>query len=237
MASTMLLRQEDSTAVPQLRIYTGTHRIDRFLGGFFSAHLYHATGSVSLVQTICTMLMVQTVQQFNGDILFLDGSNTIDPYAIAQYARAQQSDADHVLTHIKVARAFTAYQLDTLIHHIPRYVEEFTPLLVIVNGITDLLHDTDVGQQEGETLLRRWLTHIKQQADRHSHVALVTSRAHSPFTQLCQRYADHALSCEHRGTACVIKVDGQGQRLQYQPVPVSQATIDDFMEDVPWAEP
>ncbi|MGC9308704.1 MAG: hypothetical protein ACP5FL_08020, partial [Thermoplasmatota archaeon] len=220
MASTALLQHRGSVAVPQLRLSVGSYRIDRFLNGFFSSQLYHVVGSSMVVQAICAMVMVQTVQQFDGTIVFLDGGNAIDPYVIARCARARRADADHVLSNIQVARAFTAYQLDTLIKQIPHYVTEYNPQLVIVNGITDLLHDKDVTQAEADRLLSQWLPRSKQQADMHNHVALVTTRRDTSFSHHLMWYADNSYSFDRQGDTIHVGIAGQQRYLQYQPVPL-----------------
>ncbi|MGC9308694.1 MAG: hypothetical protein ACP5FL_07970 [Thermoplasmatota archaeon] len=236
MASTMLLRQENAIAVPQLRLSTGIYRVDQFLDGFYSSHLYHATGTSQVVQDMCTRLMVQVVQQFDGSIVYLDGGNSIDPYHIARRARSQQADADSVLSHIHVARAFTAYQLDTLINRIPDYVQEFAPQLVIVNCVTDLLHDKDVPRQEAHRLLHHWLPRIKQQAAINNHVALVTSRTHDSFSHLCRRQAYDSYSFNRHGDSVRVTIADHQQPCWYQPVSLFQATLEDFMEEPVWAE-
>lgn len=50
--------------------------------------------------------------------LYLCGDNRFDPYAAARFARSQQKSPEEALGRILVARAFTAYQLDELIHRL-----------------------------------------------------------------------------------------------------------------------
>src|SRR5262245_33146437 len=50
--------------------------------------------------------------------LYLFRDNRFDPYAVARFARSQQKSPEEALGRILVARAFTAYQLDELIHRL-----------------------------------------------------------------------------------------------------------------------
>src|SRR5215510_10928443 len=57
--------------------------------------------------------------------LYLCGDNRFDPYAVARFTRSQRKSPEEALGRILIARAFTAYQLDELIHrlHLPKTVE------------------------------------------------------------------------------------------------------------------
>src|SRR5215475_8000520 len=73
--------------------------------------------------------------------LYLCGDNRFDPYAVARCARAQQKSPEEALGRIFVSRAFTAYQLDELIH---RLNPESFYGVVIVSGICTTFFDEDV---------------------------------------------------------------------------------------------
>jgi hypothetical protein len=48
-------------------------------------------------------------------VVFVDGGNSFDPYSVAEIARNYGLDSRAVLERIYVSRAFTAYQLSSLI--------------------------------------------------------------------------------------------------------------------------
>ena len=142
---------------PALRL--PVRMLDRFLGGFRPGTVTLLDSAHPYVSEIVNMLCVQAVGDLGGDVLYIDGGNSFDPYGLMAHAKRFGVDRDLVLDNIKVARAFTAHQLTSLLHDsLPKELEARTrddarPLTVVVSHIADLYTDRDVGRSEARGML------------------------------------------------------------------------------------
>ncbi len=91
--------------------------------------------------------------------LYLCGDNRFNPYAIARLAKAEEKRPEEVLARILVARAFTAYQLDELIH---RLDAENDYGVVIISGICTAFLDEDVAANDAARLFYRSLWRLSR---------------------------------------------------------------------------
>jgi hypothetical protein len=87
-------------------------------------------------------------------VLCLDGANRFDPLLIARLARrgelAQQRGcaAAEFNQRIRVARAFTCFQLTELLARVPRFLEKFAADALVVTALPDLYFDEDVRERD-----------------------------------------------------------------------------------------
>src|SRR6266849_2364732 len=81
-------------------------------------------------------------------ILYLDGANQISPLLIARFARERGVDPSSVNNLIRVARAFTCFQLTELVRRVPKTLEKFSADVLIVTALPDLYFDEDVRDRE-----------------------------------------------------------------------------------------
>ncbi len=81
-------------------------------------------------------------------ILYLDGANQISPLLLARFARERGVDPSTVNSLIRVARAFTCFQLTELVRRVPKTLEKFPAGVVIVTALPDLYFDEDVRDRE-----------------------------------------------------------------------------------------
>ena len=81
-------------------------------------------------------------------ILYLDGANQISPLLLARFARERGVDPSSVNTLIRVARAFTCFQLTELVRRVPKTLERFSADVLIVTALPDLYFDEDVRDRE-----------------------------------------------------------------------------------------
>src|SRR5271157_2419860 len=108
---------------------------------------------------LCTLLCVRaTFPQPLGpgcDVLFVDGGNSFDPYAISDSSATQNLDAEGVLESLHVSRAFTHHQLACIItDKLPLAIRKFNAKLVVVSDITNLYCDPDVRDDDKEDASR-----------------------------------------------------------------------------------
>ena len=81
-------------------------------------------------------------------ILYLDGANQISPLLLARFARERGVDPSSVNSLIRVARAFTCFQLTELVRRVPKTLEKFPADVIIVTALPDLYFDEDVRDRE-----------------------------------------------------------------------------------------
>jgi hypothetical protein len=97
--------------------------------------------------------------------LYLCGDNRFDPYVVARFARSQQKSPEEALGRVLVARAFTAYQLDELIHRLnPSKSLEDAYGVVIVSGFCAAFLDEDVADSDAARLFYRSLWRLRDLA-------------------------------------------------------------------------
>ncbi len=90
-------------------------------------------------------------------VLCLDGANRFDPLLIARFSRTGGSDAAVFNQHVRVARAFTCFQLTELLVRMPRWLEQFPARALVVTALPDLYFDEDVREGEATASFRRAL--------------------------------------------------------------------------------
>jgi hypothetical protein len=106
-------------------------------------------------------------------VIVVDGANRFDPYAVSSLARRAWIPPEKLLKSIRIARAFTCYQMATLMG------EQLTSLLgregttelprkpwVILLGPLTTFLDEDVPEKEAHSLFERSLKKIEEMAVR-----------------------------------------------------------------------
>ena len=94
-------------------------------------------------------------------VLCLDGANRFDPLLIARLARQRGVAAAEFNRRIRVARAFTCFQLTELLVRVPRFVEKFAADALIVTALPDLYFDEDVRDRDAAVAFRHALDALR----------------------------------------------------------------------------
>lgn len=97
-------------------------------------------------------------------VIVLDGANCFDPYKVSLIARKASIPPEKVLKSIRVARAFTAYQMETLIvEKLPRLLEKTSERSwVVLLGVATPFGDEDLSDREVGPLFERVLKKVKE---------------------------------------------------------------------------
>jgi hypothetical protein len=104
-----------------------------------------------------------------GNVRLLDAGNCFDGYGLARQLRQQTSAWEAALKRVSVARAFTCYQVETLL---TESVSDFSPVLVM--NLLDTFYDENVKLQERQRLLSVSLKELRRLC-RAASVAVSTS--------------------------------------------------------------
>jgi hypothetical protein len=128
-------------------------------------------------------------------VLCLDGANRFDPLLIARFARRSGKSSSGFYQNIRVARAFTCFQLTELLVRVPRLLQKFPAQALIVTALPDLYFDEDVREREAEVAFREALEALKAHARTRLPVAVFSDAAsfrtpRQKFFQLLSAQAD-----------------------------------------------
>ena len=101
------------------------------------------------------------------DVIVLDGANRFDPYTVSFFARRAFLPPEELLKRIRIARAFTCYQMATLmgekltclLKEDGRITQGQKPWVILLGPITTFL-DEDVPEREAGPLLERSLKKV-----------------------------------------------------------------------------
>jgi len=90
-----------------------------------------------------------------GRISLLEGANRFHPYRLGELGRAFGVDARETVRRIRLARAFTAYQMVALVDRWRFEVHRHPPTLLVGHDLPTLFTDDEIPPEEQEGLLCR----------------------------------------------------------------------------------
>jgi predicted ATP-dependent serine protease len=214
---------------------TSIVQIDDLTGGFRSSQVTLLDSDSSYASSLLHLLCVRALSQFDEEVVWIDGGNTIDPYAISSLCKRLRLDKREILSRINVSRAFTAYQLVALIDEkLEEQVERSAPSTIIVSSITDMFLDKDMKWMESHQLLRRCAEDISRITKNHETISVVTGHAfHKAGTgpmlsTLLYEHADQAIQMRARKDGLHFRVPRADREIVFLPVPWNQLTLDEF---------
>jgi hypothetical protein len=147
-------------------------------------------------------------------VLYLDGANRFDPLLIARFARDRGYPPGEFNQRVRVARAFTCFQLTELLLRVPKFSRNFPADVLIVTALPDLYLDEDVREQQASIAFDRALEALWQLAPSRLAVgvfsdALSSTSPRRKFFQRLTGQADSVLRIEtqadHRLTFQTLK--------------------------------
>ena len=123
------------------------------------------------------------------DVVVLDGANRFDPYVVSSFAKKASIPPESLLKRIRIARAFTCYQMATLVEEkliaLLRQEEVISqthkPWVILLGPITTFL-DEDVPERETRPLFERMLKKIEEMAM--DKVSFFLFQPNPPFTKV-----------------------------------------------------
>jgi len=144
------------------------------LGRFTVLHGDHSAHELS--ESICVKAQMPTsCGGLNSKVIFIDGGNLFDPYLISCYADRYQIRRETVLDRIHVGRAFTCYQLTSLIMKtLPDALERYDAKLAVIADIARLYMDSDVEEHEAFETINQISAFLGKLAEKTDTVILAT---------------------------------------------------------------
>src|SRR5205814_6799432 len=134
-------------------------------------------------------------------ILYLDGANQISPLLLARFARERGLEPSNVNSLIRVARAFTCFQLTELVRRVPKTLEKFPADVLIVTALPDLYFDEDVRDSGARASFEHALEGLRNVAPLRLSIAVFSDATsfktkRRDFFQRLRTQADHAVKVE-----------------------------------------
>ncbi len=110
------------------------------------------TGPSLAVEPVLELLYAGSARA-RGRISLLEGANRFHPYRIGELGRAFGVDAAETLRRIRLARAFTAYQMVALVDGWAREIRRHDPTLLVGHDLPALFADAEIPDDERSALL------------------------------------------------------------------------------------
>ena len=134
-------------------------------------------------------------------ILYLDGANQISPLLLARFARERGVEPSSVNSLIRVARAFTCFQLTELVRRVPKTLEKFPADVLIVTALPDLYFDEDVRDREARASFEHALEGLGNDAPLSLSIAVFSDATsfktkRRDFFRRLRNQADHVVKVE-----------------------------------------
>jgi hypothetical protein len=138
------------------------------------------------------------------NVVVLDGANRFDPYVVSSFAKKALIPPESLLKRIRIARAFTCYQMATLVEEklivLLRQEEAISqthkPWVILLGPITTFL-DEDVLERETRPLFERMLKKIEEMAM--DKVSFFLFQPNPPFTEIDTSRNDCRTDTQNRG--------------------------------------
>jgi len=144
------------------------------------AVLYGSQSVLSLASLLC--IRAQLPNQLGGlgsNVIFIDGGNTFRLYQVARLARLYQLDPKQTLERIYISRAFTAYQMTTLIlEKLKENVKRYDAKIVIISDIAAFFLDKDVPEEEARKIFSQVTAYLSNFAKENQLVLIATYPPH-----------------------------------------------------------
>ena len=161
---------------PDILVSSGIKELDRLIGGFKTGEITYIDGDSDLISNLPNQLCVNTYRTFDKDIIYIDGGMRADPYKIAKYARKMELDQKKTLKHVHISRAFTVYQLSTLIQDLLEpTIKRHNPQAIIIGCFPVFFLDSDVSEKEAQTILRSCLHKLRELTTKYNLISVFTS--------------------------------------------------------------
>jgi len=157
--------------------------INRLFPGFAAgdfAVLYGSSSIISLSLLLCVRAQIPTyLDGLGSNVIFIDGGNTFKPYEITRLARLHKLDPKQVLDHIYIARAFTAYQMTSLIlEKLKETTKHYEAKLVIVSDISGFFLDKNIPSEESRRIFSQVTTYLSEFTKENQLILLATYPPH-----------------------------------------------------------
>jgi hypothetical protein len=217
-------------------VRTSVPTLDAFFGGLRQGCMTLVDSSDRMVFDLTHILCVNAVSTLGRDVVWVDGGNCVDPYELGRICKRFGLDRTEVLDGIRVARAFTAYQLVSLIdERLEDEVRRTRAGMIIVSCLPDMFQDREIRWSESYQLIKRCVERLHDLSRRERTATLVTNYGLMKLLQrkslknLLYDAADDIVRIENVAGCLRIALPNNQESMLYHPVPHNQTTLEEFM--------
>jgi len=149
------------------------------LGDF--AVIYGLSSVSSLTSILCVhaQLPIQ-LGGLEGKVIFIDAGNKFNLYQVAKIAQMCKLDPKKVLDNIYLSRAFTAYQVTSLItYQLKEAIKKYKAKLVIISDIARCYLDADIPDKEAHAIFDQTAGFLSNFAKEKKVIIIVTYPPHT----------------------------------------------------------
>jgi len=190
---------------------------------FDPARITVVEGSSGLVPEVLFRLCAASVLSFGRDAVFVDGWNSFNPYALSIIAKSASATPKEVMSRVHVARAFTEYQMETLVSGLRDAIEQWNPAVLVISYLPSLFSSSD-----GRKLFEPLLECLKSLTASSGVITVITSFGGSWYgDRLLARNADRIIRIEHPKKK-ITRITCDGNAVEYMPVPDGQTRLTEF---------
>jgi hypothetical protein len=188
------------------------------LGGFNIGELIFFEGdlsALSLSHLLCVRSMLPAERGGLGSpVIWLDGGNTFNPYVIAEFSKTLSLDPEQVLKSIYLSRAFTCYQMSSLVlEKLWGAVERFKSKFVLISDLPFLYIQSDIPRKEAAKAFAPVVEELRASPRRGDVLVLITE-LESPFSyrsnqirEILAASADVVLKTRERRAGVEVKIE------------------------------
>jgi hypothetical protein len=225
----------------QLRLSLNIENVDNLFPGFMFGDfgVFHGCSVQSLLSRLC--VRAQLPFQLGGlesNVLFVDGGNSFRLYEVSAFAQACELNPREVLERIFVSRAFTAYQLTSLIlEQLQNAIEDYDSKVVVLSDLAKLYLDSDVPKREAQEVFLQLTSYLAEFAEKNRVILVAThpsgfwSKRSRFFREvLCGRADVVASVRKFRGRQYFVLEKHPAFRLGRAEFPSGEVTLSDFLE-------
>jgi hypothetical protein len=153
--------------------------VDELFPGFAPgdfAVLYGSPSVMSLTSLLCIRAQLPTqLGGLGSSAIFIDGGNTFRLYKISRLAELHHLNPREVLERIFISRAFTAYQLTSLIlDKLEETIKAYNAKLVVISDIAGFFLDNDIPHEEAQRVYSQVISYLSAFAKKHQIIIIAT---------------------------------------------------------------
>jgi predicted ATP-dependent serine protease len=169
----------------QPRLSFNMENLDDVFPGFALGDfaVFHGSPDV-LPLSMLLCVRAQLPSQLGGlgtNVTFVDGGNTFRLYDVSTIAQVHELDPRGVLERIFISRAFTAYQMTSIVFDkLQETVEQHNSRLVVVSDIAGLYLDKDVPEREAMHVFGQLTLRLSRFAKENHVTVVATCPPHYP---------------------------------------------------------
>jgi hypothetical protein len=157
--------------------------VDELFPGFISgdfAILYGSPSIISLTSLLCIRAQLPTqLGGLGSNVVFIDGGITFRLYNIARLAQLHQLNPERALEKIFISRAFTAYQLTSLImEKLEETIKAYDAKVAIISDIAGFFLDTNIAAEEVQRVYSQILAYLADFAHKQQIIVIATYLPH-----------------------------------------------------------